>query len=207
MTQLLQGPQLPTEASHSPSDWLKVFHTSCSHSKLVLHPPPPPHHHNKFTEMILLSTHWSRLGTLYLKSAYQHSVHVVTILLHPSPCLALTEAVPGPFSVPRPQCSMQLPLGACLPGLCLSACWCFHVHKANVLSGGSPHRGFPLERRMWFGPNSTHQEGRTKARLSTRPCSLCGCQAAATPPVGLLSFVGLSFQLSGAMLQCFGLTN
>lgn len=156
--------------------------------------------------MILLSTHWSRLGTLHLNSAYQHSVHVVTILLHPSPFVPY-RGVPGPFSVPSPQCSMQLPLGVCLPGLYLSACWCFHVHTANMLSGGSPHRGLPRERRMWFGPNSTHQEGRTKARLSTRPCSLCGCQAAATPPVGLLSFVSLSFQLSGALLQCFGLTN
>lgn len=65
--------------------------------------------------MILFSKHLSRLGTLHLNSGYQHSVHVELDLLHPGLCSALTEAVPGSFSVPSPQCSLRPPLDACLP--------------------------------------------------------------------------------------------
>lgn len=148
--------------------------------------------------MVLLSKYWSRLGTLHLNSHYQHAVRVVVVLLylHPGPSFVLVGTVPGSFSVPSLQCRTQPPRMQVSSGLhssLLGPDWCLYVHTTNVLRRYLYTGASLCSRRCDLGLNSAHREGRTKVRLSTRSCSLCGCQATPTAPMGPLRFVSLSF--------------
>lgn len=93
------------------------------------------------------SKHLYRPDALHLNSGCRHSVRVVPVL--PLRRLFQDHSL---LLVPSAVCSLPWRHVCLLSPYLLGPCWHFHVHTANLLSRGSPHRGFPPERKMWFGP-------------------------------------------------------